>query len=144
MVLKAAAKLTCLNRLLACVPIESAFGYSQVFCGLGMLQPRIFGIRLGRNYWRNGGTFGGLISNSRQRFPQQLNQMVGIPRLEDHARYNSWLTDLSLSVWFSSVVHPPSVSSNLDAQLARRHGTFEMRALRRESQPDRNSHSSET
>ena len=98
MVFKAAAKLPCLNRLLACVPIESAFGYSQVFCGLGVLQPRIFGIRLGRNYWRNGATFGGLISNSRQRFSQQLHEMVGIPRLEHHASHNSWLTDLSLPV----------------------------------------------
>jgi hypothetical protein len=99
---------------------------------------------LGRNYWRNGATFGGLISNSRQRFPQQLNEMVGIPRLEDHPRHDSWLTDLSLSVWFSSVVHPPSVSSNLDDQLTSSHRTFEMRALRRESQADRNSYSSET
>src|ERR1700681_1778597 len=97
MVLKAAAKLTCLNRLLACVPIESAFGYSQVFCGLGVLQPGIE-IRLRGNCWRDGGAFGDLISNSRQRFPQHLNEMVGIPRLEHHASHNSWLTDLSLSV----------------------------------------------
>ena len=129
MVLKTAAKLTCLNRLLACVPIESAFGYSQVFCGLGVLQPGIE-IRLGGNCWRDGGAFGDLISNSRQRFPQHLNEMVGIPRLEHHAGHNSWFTDLSLSVCISSVVHPASVRSNLDSQLTSSHGRFGPNALR--------------
>ena len=67
MVLKAAAKLTCLNRLLACVPIESAFGYSQVFCGLGVLQPGIE-IRGGGELLAGWGTLRG----PDQQFPSTL------------------------------------------------------------------------
>jgi hypothetical protein len=68
-ILETAAKLPRLNPLLACVSIERARRYSKVFCGLGVLQPRI-GIAARSNCWQDYRGFWHRISESGQGLAQ--------------------------------------------------------------------------
>jgi hypothetical protein len=138
-VFQAAAKLAGLNFLLARVPVQSACGDAKILCGFGMLQPSILGSCLGRNWRRRGRTFRSVISNSRQCFAQELNDLLGIPRLEHHTRHDSWIAGLSFSGCVAAVVHPTSnrlldysqMWRPIEMRILSRWGTLSIRGITR-------------
>jgi len=84
-VFKAASQFAALNFLLAGVLVESAFRDPEIFGSFRVLEPGVPGIPLERKRCRGWRLCRRLTSNSRQCSVQELNELLGVSRFENHA-----------------------------------------------------------